>query len=45
MPLNLVLPRAWQRPLARRVRSLDDRILERYPSLRKYARTTFLILE
>jgi ubiquinone/menaquinone biosynthesis C-methylase UbiE len=45
MPLNLLLPRAWQRPLARKIRALDDRILERRPGLGKYARTTFLILE
>jgi len=45
MPLNLLLPRRWQRPLARRVTAFDDRILERYPGLRKYARTTFLVLE
>lgn len=45
MPLNLVVPRAWQRPLARRVKLLDDRLLGRYPRLAKYARTTFLTLE
>jgi SAM-dependent methyltransferase len=45
MPLNLFLPPAWQRPLARSVSAFDDRILRRHPGLRKYARTTFLILE
>ncbi len=45
MPLNLFLPRAWQRPLARSVSSFDDRMLERHPRVRKYARTTFLVLE
>jgi SAM-dependent methyltransferase len=45
MPLNLVLPRKWQQQLALRVKALDDRTLERYPTLRKYARTTFLVLE
>jgi SAM-dependent methyltransferase len=45
MPLNLVIPRAWQKPLAARVSTLDDRLLERYPGVRKFARTTFLILE
>lgn len=45
MPLNVLLPRAWQRGLARRVNALDDRVLERYPGLRRHARTTFLVLE
>ena len=45
MGLNLVLPRGWQTPMAERVKALDDRLLERYPGLRRYARTTFLILE
>jgi hypothetical protein len=39
------MPRAWQKPLATRVSALDDRLLERYPGMRKFARTTFLILE
>lgn len=45
MPLNLVLPRAWQRPLARRVSALDDLVLDRYPGLRRFARSTFLVLK
>ena len=45
MPLSFVLPKAWQRGLAGRVRSVDDRILARYPSLGRYARTTTLVLE
>jgi ubiquinone/menaquinone biosynthesis C-methylase UbiE len=45
MPLNLVLPKAAQRRLAKRVWALDDRLLGRFPSLRKYARSTFLVLK
>jgi hypothetical protein len=45
MPLNLVLPRSWQRALARRIRELDDRLLGRYPQLGRFARSTFLVLE
>jgi SAM-dependent methyltransferase len=45
MPLNLVLPHSWQRALARRVRRLDDSLLARYPQLRHFARSTFLVLE
>ena len=45
MPLNLVLPKALQKRLARRVWALDDWALERFPSLRKHARSTFLILK
>ncbi len=45
MPLNLVAPYAWQRMLARRVSRLDDRLLERFPRLRPFARTTLLVLE
>jgi ubiquinone/menaquinone biosynthesis C-methylase UbiE len=45
MPLNLVVPRRLQRGLARRVASLDDFLLGRFPALRPYARLTFLILE
>jgi ubiquinone/menaquinone biosynthesis C-methylase UbiE len=45
MPLNLVLPRSWQRALAARVSALDDRLLARYPQLRRFARSTFLVLE
>ena len=45
MPLNLVLPRRTQDALAKRLWRADDRLLERFPSLRPYARLTFLILE
>jgi ubiquinone/menaquinone biosynthesis C-methylase UbiE len=45
MPLNLVLPRALQKRLARRVWAFDDRMLARHPSLRKHARSTFLVLK
>ncbi|HEX4564182.1 MAG TPA: class I SAM-dependent methyltransferase [Solirubrobacteraceae bacterium] len=45
MPLNLVLPRRAQRALARLVGAIDDRVLERFPSLRKHSRITFLVLQ
>jgi ubiquinone/menaquinone biosynthesis C-methylase UbiE len=45
MPLNLVLPAAWQRRLARRLHALDERLLARWPSLGKHCRITFLVLE
>lgn len=45
MPLNLILPVSFQRPLARRVGALDDYLLGRFPAVRKYARITFLVLE
>lgn len=45
MPLNLLLPPAWQEGLARRVTVLDDWLMERYPGLRPLARTTLLVLE
>lgn len=45
MPLNLLLPRRWQRPLAQRVAKLDDLLLRRFPALRPHARLTFLILK
>jgi SAM-dependent methyltransferase len=44
MPLNFVLPDAAQRRLAAWVGPLDDRLLERFPRLRKHARITFLVL-
>jgi SAM-dependent methyltransferase len=44
MPLNLLLPRALQRRLARRVAATDDRLFARWPGLRKHARTTLLTL-
>lgn len=45
MPLNLVLPEASQAALAHRVSAVDDRLLERYPRLRPYARMTHIVLE
>ncbi len=45
MPLNFLLPQAWRERLARFVRRLDDRLLERHPRLRPLARTTFLVLQ
>jgi ubiquinone/menaquinone biosynthesis C-methylase UbiE len=45
MPLNLVLPPKAQKRMAQRINRLDDRVLARYPSTRKHARSTFLILE
>lgn len=45
MPLNLALPIGAQRWLARRLGALDDRVIERFPATRKYARITFLVLE
>ena len=45
MPLNLVLPPKAQKRMAQRSNRLDDRVLARYPSTRKHARSTFLILE
>lgn len=45
MPLNLVLPSAAQRRLARGVGALDDRIRDRFPAIRKHSRITFLVLE
>jgi ubiquinone/menaquinone biosynthesis C-methylase UbiE len=45
MPLNLVLPKRLQKRLAQRVWAFDDRMLARFPSLRKHARSTFLILK
>jgi SAM-dependent methyltransferase len=43
MPMNLVLPRRWQRPLARRLSRVDDWLLSRFPPLRPYARISFMI--
>jgi ubiquinone/menaquinone biosynthesis C-methylase UbiE len=44
MPLNLVLGRRLQRPLARTVRRADARLMARVPASRKHARLTFLVL-
>jgi SAM-dependent methyltransferase len=45
MPLNLLLPVRAQDRLARRAWTLDERLMERFPRLRRYARITFLVLE
>jgi SAM-dependent methyltransferase len=45
MPLNLVLPSASQRRLARRIGALDERVRDRFPAVRKHSRITFLVLE
>jgi ubiquinone/menaquinone biosynthesis C-methylase UbiE len=45
MPLNLVLSKNAQKRLAKRVWAADDKMLARYPGLRKHARATFLILK
>jgi SAM-dependent methyltransferase len=45
MPLNLFLPAGAQQRLARFAWSVDDRLMKRFPRLRKYARLTFLILK
>ncbi len=44
MPLNLLLSGGAQDRLARRAWALDERLMERFPGLRKYARITFLLL-
>lgn len=44
IPLDVVLPRRWQRSLARRVAAREDRLLAHWPGLGRYARTTFIIL-
>jgi SAM-dependent methyltransferase len=45
MPLNLLLPTGAQQRLARFAWGLDERLMRRFPGLRKYARSTFLILK
>jgi SAM-dependent methyltransferase len=45
MPLNLLLPGGAQKRLARFAWGLDEFLMKRFPSLRKYARLTFLILK
>lgn len=45
MPINIAMPRRWQRALAARVAAFDDRLLTRWPQLGRYARTTFVILQ
>jgi ubiquinone/menaquinone biosynthesis C-methylase UbiE len=45
MPFNLILPEFIRKPLARKAVRLDRRVLRKFPSTRKYSRTTFLILE
>lgn len=44
MPLNLVLPAAGQRSLARSVGRIDERVRERFPAVRKYSRITLIVL-
>lgn len=43
-PVNLLLPRSLQQSLARRVAPVDDKLLGRFPSMRKYARRTILVM-
>jgi SAM-dependent methyltransferase len=43
MPVNLVIPRRWQQRLARRLAPVDDWLLGRFPSLRPYARISFMV--
>jgi ubiquinone/menaquinone biosynthesis C-methylase UbiE len=45
MPLNLLLPARAQGKLARFAWWLDEKLMKRFPGLRKYARLTFLILK
>ncbi len=45
MPFNLALPPGLQSGLAGRVRVLDDRLLDRHPRLRRYARMSHIVLE
>jgi SAM-dependent methyltransferase len=45
MPLNLLLSAGAQDRLARRAWRLDERLMERFPGLRKYSRITFLLLK
>jgi SAM-dependent methyltransferase len=45
MPLNLLLPVRAQDRLARHAWALDERLMERFPRLRKHARLTFLLLQ
>lgn len=45
MPLNLIIPSSWQRRLAPQLFALDERLLRRWPSLRKHCRNTILVLE
>jgi ubiquinone/menaquinone biosynthesis C-methylase UbiE len=43
MPLSLLLPQRLQRALARRLLPIDDWLLGRFPSTRKYARLSILV--
>jgi SAM-dependent methyltransferase len=45
MPLNLFLPAGAQRRIAGFAWNLDERLMKRFPRLRRYARLTFLILK
>jgi SAM-dependent methyltransferase len=45
MAFNLLLPDTWQARLAPRLFAIDDRLLRRFPFLRRYARITLLIFD
>ena len=45
MPLNLALPAPAQERLATWSHRMDRRLMRRFPSLRKHARLTFLVLQ
>jgi SAM-dependent methyltransferase len=45
MPLSVVMPHSWLRPLAGPLARRDDQLMCRHPSLRQYARLTFLIFD
>lgn len=45
MPLNLFLASGAQERLAQRAWTLDERLMARFPVVRKYARLTFLVLQ
>jgi SAM-dependent methyltransferase len=44
MPVNLLLPLRAQNRLAQRAWAFDERLMARFPALRKHARITFLML-
>jgi SAM-dependent methyltransferase len=45
IPLGFFLPVSWRRVLARRLFALDDWLLTRFPSLRKYTRMTIIVCQ
>lgn len=45
VPLNWLLPRRAQRLMAAKLSKLDDQLLARVPSLRKYARLSILVFK